>query len=360
MTSALSARLALLLLASVATGCSHLAYYAQATSGHLEVIRLGRPLQEVINSPLSDPELKQQLRVVQAVRDFASRELGLPDNNSYRVYADLGRPYVVWNVFAAAEFSVEPLRWCLLVVGCVAYRGYYQRQDAEHLASELRQEGNDTVVAGVAAYSTLGYFDDPVLNTFLRLGTLEVARIIFHELAHQVVFVAGDTAFNEAFATAVENEGMRRWLRAHATPDQIAAFAAQQQRRAAVSALMTDYRARFTTLYRTQRPVDQLREEKAALFSALRADYAQLRAAWGGYSGFDALFGADLNNARLASLSLYDELLPAFERLLADLRHNLLRFYQHVAALAALDRAARRVALEQIVSLQPSSAGGVR
>ncbi len=248
MRSRLSRHLALPLLASVCAGCGPLAYYAQATRGHLDVVRQSQSIVRLLSDPTRSPELQDQLRLVQTIRDFASDQLGLPENNSYRSYADLGRPYVVWNVVATAEFSLEPLRWCLLVVGCVSYRGYYERAAADQLATTLVEQGYDTLVAGVRAYSTLGYFDDPVLNTFLSLGTIEVARVIFHELAHQVVFVAGDTAFNEGFATLVEQEGLRRWLQATGTPEQIERLAVQQQRRSAISALLTDYRHRLRRL----------------------------------------------------------------------------------------------------------------
>jgi predicted aminopeptidase len=339
-----------LLLAAGLTGCNHLGYYAQAISGHLEVMRAATPISDLIGNPAGDPQLRQQLAEVQAIRDFASRELGLPDNDSYRAYANLGRPYVVWNVFAAPEFSLRARRWCLLVVGCVSYRGYYDRQDAEQLATELRQQGYETFVGGVPAYSTLGYFDDPVLNTFLRFGSLEVARTVFHELAHQVVFVQGDTRFNESFATAVENEGLRRWLARHATPEQRAAFAVQRARRAAFMALLRDYGMRFEALYESPHSISELRVAKAGLLATLRRDYAGLKVVWGGYAGYDALFGDGLNNATFASLSLYSELVPAFEGLLARQNHDLPQFYRQVASLAALGDEARQDRLDELLA----------
>lgn len=339
-----------LLLALLLAGCSNATYYAQAINGHFAVMRAAVPIDELIGDPASDALLKRQLADVQAIREFASRELALPDNGSYRSYADLGRPYAVWNVFAAPELSLDGKRWCLLMVGCVNYRGYYQRQDAERLAAQLRQEGYDTFVGGVPAYSTLGYFDDPVLNTFLRLGTQEVARTVFHELAHQLLFVEGDTVFNESFATAVEREGMRRWLASHATAETRAAFATQQARKAAVMALMRDYRRKFAALYASDLSASEQRHGKAELFAALRRDYADLKTSWGGYSGYDPFFADDLNNAKLVSLALYSEWLPAFERLLDDEQHDLPRFYQRVARLAALDSDARRELLQRTVA----------
>lgn len=356
--------LAILLAGSLA-GCSSVGYYVQAIGGHLGVMRAARPIDELIGDPAGDPALRKKLEDVQAIREFASRELGLPDNNSYRSFADLGRPYVVWNVFAAPEFSLEPKRWCMLVVGCVNYRGYYDRREAERLAVELREEGYDTFVSGVRAYSTLGYFDDPVLNTFLQLGTPEVARTVFHELAHQIVFVQGDSFFNESFATAVESEGMRRWLASHATPVQCTAFAAQQQRKLQFIGLIGDYRKKVAALYKTARPTDRMREAKADLLEAVRREYATLKAEWGGYPGYDKFFGEDLNNAKLASLSLYHELVPAFDVLLDREHRDLPRFYQRVVMLAALDREARRSAVAELLAAsgaagQPIGAGDWR
>ncbi len=345
-----SAALLALVRFALLTGCSHLGYYAQAIGGHLAVMRATIPISEVLGDASGDPELKEKLAEVQAIRDFASGALGLPDNDSYRTWADLGRPYLVWNVFAAPEFSLQARDWCLVIVGCVSYRGYYDRQDAERLAAELRQQGYDTFVGGVPAYSTLGYFADPVLSTFLRLGTLEVARTLFHELAHQLVFVAGDSLFNESFATAVENEGLRRWLARHGTPAQRATFATQRARKTAFAALMRDYRQQFQALYETWRTLGSQRAAKADLFAALRRDYAALQAGWGGYAGYDAFFAGDLNNARLVSLALYAELVPAFEVLLARQNHDLARFYRSVARLAALDDQARRETLRELLA----------
>lgn len=345
----------LLMLAGFLAGCSNFGYYLQATGGHLDVIRAAQPISEVVRDPAIDPTLRKRLEDVQAIREFASRELGLPDNNSYRAYADVGRPYVVWNVFAAPEFSLEPKRWCMLMVGCVNYRGYYDRQEAEQLAAELRLEGYDTLVGGVSAYSTLGYFDDPVLSSFLRLGTPEVARTVFHELAHQLIFVDGDSLFNESFATAVENEGMRRWLAILATPEQRTAFEEQLERKAAFAVLMRDYRKKFHTLYGSAAAGIDQRQAKAGLLAALRRDYGELKTAWGGHAGYDKFFGDDLNNAKLASLSLYSELVPAFEALLELEDHDLQRFYQRVVTLAALDKETRRNSLGMLHPVRGNS-----
>ena len=342
----------LLLAAALAmplAGCGNLGYYAQAVGGHFDVMGAARPIDEIVRDPAGDPALQAQLREALAIREFATRELGLPDNGSYRNYADLGRPFVLWNVFAAPEFSLQARSWCMLMVGCVNYRGYYAREDAERLAAELREEGYDTFVGGVPAYSTLGWFDDPVLNTFLRPGTLEVARTVFHELAHQLVFVRDDTVFNESFATAVENEGLRRWTAGHLATAQRAGFEAQRARKEALVGLLRDYRKRFRLLYETPRAADLQRRAKSDLLAALRADYAALKAGWGGYAGYDRVLGADFNNATLVSFALYGELVPAFEALLAQEQHDLQRFYRRVSELAALDKDERHGALARLL-----------
>jgi predicted aminopeptidase len=343
-------------LASPLAGCGNVAYYAQAVGGHFDVMGAARPVGELLRDPASDPVLRKQLEDVQAIREFASRELALPDNNSYRSYADIGRPYVVWNVFAAPEFSLEPKSWCMLMVGCVNYRGYYAREKAERLAADLRLEGYDTYVGGVAAYSTLGWFDDPVLNTFLRHGTLEVARTVFHELAHQLIFVKNDSAFNESFATAVENEGMRRWTAGPAAAAQRSAYEAQRTRKASFAKLMRDYRKKFEALYATQSTDGPRRQAKAELLDALRRDYAELRAGPGGRPGDDRLPAPDFNNARLVAFSLYNELVPAFEILLKQENHDLPRFYRRVTELAALDKEARCKALTGLLPPSGDSA----
>lgn len=339
-------------------GCSNLGYYVQAVGGHLSVMRASRPIQEVLQDPAVDPALKKKLDAVFAMREFASRELGLPDNDSYRAYADLGRPFVVWNVFAAPELSVQPEHWCMAFVGCVNYRGYYSREDAERHADELRAAGLDTYVGGVPAYSTLGYLADPVLNTFLRFGDTEVARTIFHELAHQKVFVGDDSIFNESFATTVENEGLRRWFALGASPQQYQAYAAHRERKTQFVELIDRFRGLLRERYADKQPAAEARLAKAQVLADLRRAYGALKVSWGGYAGYDRWFEDGLNNAKIASLGIYTQLTPAFEALLAQENHDLPRFYQRVAALAALPRAARNASLHSLVPVTTVKAPG--
>ncbi len=334
-----------LLLPLLLGGCSSLAYYSQAVSGHLEVMHHARSIDALVDDPATDPKLRQQLAQVKAIRQFASKELGLPDNESYRHYADLGRPFVVWNVTAAPELSLRPQQWCMPVVGCVSYRGFYDRGDAERLATQLRQQGFDTYVGGVPAYSTLGFFSDPVLNTFLRFGEVEVARLIFHELAHQVAFAEGDSVFNESFATAVEQEGLRRWLLRTATPERRQALAIHQRQREQFMNLTTRYRDQLAEIYRSDRTVEAKRAAKAKTIGEMREAYAELKASWGGDSGYDAWFAHDLNNAKLSSLAVYTHLVPAFEKLLAAEGGDMRRFFERVAGLTRLSGSERLAAL---------------
>lgn len=330
-------------------GCTNIAYYAQAVEGHLRIMAATRPIPEVILNIATEPGLRQKLERVSAVRAFASRELGLPNNSSYLSYADLGRPFVVWNVFAAPEFSVETQRWCLLFVGCVNYRGYYDKKEAEPYAEELKQAGADTYVVGIPAYSTLGYFNDPVLNTFLRLGEQETTRIIFHELAHQLVYADGDSAFNESFATAVENEGMRRWLTQTAAPDRLRAFEAHQERKAQFRRLVALYRVKLNDLYGSSLAIDAKRSAKLAVFAEMKQAYAELKMSWGGYAGFDPWFNQPLNNATLASVTLYTQWVPAFNTLLQQEGGNLPDFYRRVEALARFPTTERSAALNRLL-----------
>ncbi|MCM8594091.1 aminopeptidase [Accumulibacter sp.] len=338
-----------LLVAALLAGCGNLGYYTQAIGGHLTVMRSAVPIEVVLADPASDPRLRQRLEEVLAIRDFASRELALPDNGSYRSYADIGRPYVVWNVFAAPEFSLEPRRWCLWIVGCVSYRGYYDHQAAERLAEGLRDQGDDTFVGGVAAYSTLGHFADPVLSSFLRLGTVEVAGVVFHELAHQVVYVAGDPVFSESFATVVGDEGLRRWIEKNGTPAEQAAVARRRARETALARLVGDYRSMLETLYAEPLPIDAKREAKARLFAGLRNDAAGLGAGPSDGTAAGPVFARVPNNATLASLALYGDLVPAFEALLAEQQHDLPQFYARVRELAALPAEARHAALASLL-----------
>lgn len=334
-------------LASVALlqACAAVDYYAQAIGGHLDLISRAVPIEERLREPDLMPPLRMKLQRVVAIRDFASRELALPDNGSYRRYAGLDRPFVVWNVFAAPEFSIKPVESCFPIAGCVSYRGFYREADAQAYAQTLQAEGYDIHIAGVPAYSTLGWFDDPVLSTFIRYPDAEVARLIFHELAHQVAYVKNDTVFNESFAVTVEQEGVQRWLVRNGTPEERAAHETLRLRRREFVALVLAYRDRLAAFYKQALNVEEKRQGKARLLAGMLEDYGRLKAGWGGFSGFDRVFARGANNALLASVMAYTERVPAFRALLARKGGDLTAFYAEVKELARLDKPAREARL---------------
>ena len=332
------------------SSCTSISYYAQAVSGHLEVMWRAAPIEERLHEADTPAPLKQKLERALVIRGFASRDLGLPDNDSYRRYADLGRPYVLWNVFAAPEFSVSPIQSCFPFAGCVSYRGFYSEDAAKKHADALAKEGDDVYVGGVSAYSTLGWFSDPVLSTFINYPEPEVARIVFHELAHQEVYIKGDTVFNESFAVAVEEEGLRRWLEREGTPGQRAAYLDSRRRQSEFAALVLKYRARLADFYAKPLSDGEKREGKRRLFEEMNGEYAALKASWEGFAGFDRLLTRGLNNALLVSIASYTELLPAFRALLAQNKGDLPAFYRAVRDLAKLEKAERDSRLAKLAA----------
>ncbi len=338
-------------LSCLLAGCSQVEFYWQGIAGQTDILARARPIADVI-ATTSDPTLKIRLERAQAIRAFASRALALPDNRSYTNYADLGRPYAVWNVFAAPELSLSPRQWCFPVAGCVAYRGYFAEGDARAEAERIAGAGDDVHLGGVPAYSTLGYFDDPVLSTFVRYREVELARLIFHELAHQVVYVQDDTAFNESFATAVEEAGVARWLAAEAgnrPPAEAAELAADAMRgqrlRAAFRALIAQTRGRLAALYASTASDAEKRAGKAAAFDAMRAEYERQKAAAAGATSFERWFAGGANNAGIMAAGLYVDRVPQFNALLAAESGDFARFYARVKALAAMPPAQREAAL---------------
>jgi predicted aminopeptidase len=336
-------------LALLLSGCANVGYYFQSVSGQLDIWRRERPVEEMIADPAIPTALKERLARVLEIRAFASRELGLPDNSSYRRYADLERPFVVWIVFAAPEFSVQPLQSCFLFAGCVSYRGYFAREDAERYSTGLGEEGYDVYIGGVPAYSTLGWFADPVLNTFIDYPDAEIARLIFHELAHQVAYARDDTVFNESFAVAVEQEGVRRWLARGGDAEQLRQFDQRRRIRAEFSGLVQRYRERLDALYRTRLAPDAMRERKHAILAELASEHRSLKAGRDGFTGYDSWFAGTPNNAQLASVAVYSQQVPAFEALLAREGGSLARFYAAVQELAALPKAERDSRMNALV-----------
>jgi predicted aminopeptidase len=325
------------LIAVLSGGC----YVLQSAQGQLSLLSKRRPISRVIDEASTPPALRAQLQAVAAIRDFASRELGLPDNGSYRSYADVGRRFVVWNVVAAPDFSVEARQWCYPIIGCVAYRGYFVESRARRYAARLRREGLDIMVGGVAAYSTLGHFNDPVLNTMMGWNDIELASIIFHELTHQMLYVPNDSSFNEALATTVEEEGVRRWLHAQGRETDLAKHLVEQEHYAKVIELLRATRAELREVYASGLAPELLRDKKRAEFASLRSAFALLKADWGGHAPFESWFDGDVNNAHLASVGTYFDCVPGFERELKAAGGDLSAFYARVRGLAKLDRERR-------------------
>jgi predicted aminopeptidase len=320
--------LAMTLLGACTTG----AYLWQATTGHLQVLAASRNINEVVALPDTNDKLRRQLEYVQRIRDYSIRSLSLPDNKSYTAYAELNRPYVVWNVIAAPVDSLNLKTWCFPFTGCISYKGFYREADAIALGNQLRTEGLDVAVLGVPAYSTLGFTPDPVLSTFINYPVGELARLIFHELAHQVIYIADDTMFNESFATAVEELGVQAWLAQPGNEELRIQYETFDRRRVAFRAMLAKAQADLKTLYanRGELPDDDVLLAKNQRFKALRQEYELLKKSWGGWSGYDRFMAEDLNNAKLGVSGLYTFHVPAFKALFERCGSRYPVFYEAV------------------------------
>ncbi len=338
-------RLSIVLIAGTLcmAGCG---YYWQAATGHMALMRQARPVEEVIADPQAAQELRDKLIGATAAVMFAHEQLLLPDNGSYASYADLGRPYAVWNVVAAPPLSLEPRSWCFPVAGCVSYRGYFSQDRANAYAADLRAGGDDVMVGGVAAYSTLGRFADPLLNTMMDSSDYRLAGVIFHELAHQLLYVRGDTQFNEGFASFVEAEGIRRWLMMRNDVEALCRYRLERRRQRQVLDVIGVTRTALAAVYEQNSPDAAKLEAKTELLVSLDAAYDRLKASWGGRSDFDHWFATPFNNARFATLATYDDDVPAFAALLVQSAGELSEFYRRAAELAAEPAEERRARLD--------------
>ena len=362
-------------LAGLISGCGTVGYYRQAISGQYEILDRREPIQTVLARTNTSPALREKLQLVLGLREFAERELHLKTDGHYAKYADLGRRYVVWNVYAAPEFSLEPKKWWYPIVGKLKYRGFFSEKEARECAAGLAKKGYDVHVGGVDAYSTLGFFKDPVLNTFVYNSAPDLAETLFHELAHQQVFASGDTDFNEAFATAVGEEGVRRWIAAKGDAKMRAEYDLELRRKEQFVALVMSAREELKKVYGEEGPrpsptkpgsqtkhdssrqlqttpaaieaastnslVALKRARKTEAITKLRADYGQLKIKWGGYAGYDHWFQRSLNNAQLSTVATYYTMLPAFEQLLVRNNGDLQKFYADAKALASLSKEER-------------------
>jgi len=347
-----------ILVAAFLAGCQSVGYYKQAIVGQMEMLTHQQPLSDLIKNPGTEPGLGEKFKLVLALRQFAETNLNLPVGKHYLHYVDLQRSNVVWNVYAAPEFSLEPRSWWFPVVGSVTYRGYFSEAAANAYADTMRKTGFDVYVGGVDAYSTLGWFNDPVLNTFIGDSESRLASLIFHELAHQRLFISGDTEFNEAFATAVAEEGLRRWLLEKNDPAALKKYHDDLARKKQFLNLIQVVRSRLDIIYggtdRETARGDSVerdaakRGRKQLILQQLREDYARLKQEWGGYSGYDAWFDGPLNNAQLNTVSTYYDLVPAFHQLIADNGGELGNFFSRVKTFARMSKEKRHQKLAEI------------
>ena len=322
-------------------------YYWQTVSGHLSIMQRAESIDDLLSQPSLDPRTRGRLELASRIRRFAVSDLGLPDNGSYTRFADLKQPFVTWGVVAAPELSLRLTQWCFPVAGCVTYRGYYSLEAAEAYAARLSAQGLDVQINGVPAYSTLGWLDDPLLSTFINYPDAEVARLVFHELAHQVVYVPGDSMFNESFASAVEQLGVERWLGLHGTPEQRLSWRQQRLRRDLFLALLGRHRDQLAAVYASMTMSDEdKRQGKRKVFESLKAEYQEMRKGpWAGFAGYDRWFSRPLGNAHLGSVATYTTWVPVFRQLFEESGEDFARFYVKVAEVAALDRAERQAFL---------------
>lgn len=324
-------------------------YLMQAAGGQLDVLASSRAIEAVAADPATPQQTRERLELVTEARAFAVQELGLPDGKSFRRYADLGRPYAIWSVVATPEFSIDPHRWCFPIAGCVAYLGFFRAEAAEARAARLGRDGKDVSVGGVATYSTLGHLPDPVFNTMLGWRESRLLETIFHELAHERLYVADDTEFNEAYASVVAAAGIRRWYDAHGRSGELAEWLLQEGRERDFASLLAVARGRLASLYASGTSPVELRTAKQREFGRLKFDYTQLRARWNGYAGYDAWFGRTLNNAHLAAVATYEDCVPGLEREL-EAAGSLPSFHRRAAELGRLPRADRHAAVCGIAS----------
>ncbi len=330
-------------------GCSTLAYYGQVIHGELSLLSDRRPIRTLIADPETPASLRQKLRLAQRIRQFASEQLGLPKNGSYTTYVALRRPYVSWNVFATPPFSLRPVTWCFPFAGCVPYRGYFRERDARAFAHSLQKHGDDVYVSGVPAFSTLGWFNDPLLSSMLDWNDTTIANFIFHELAHQELYVRGDADFNESYAVLVADVGVRRWLRASGREAELAGYESRQRHWHMIVQLVDATREQLARLYASGLAPQAMRVHKTEIFAELKQRYRVLRSQLGRDTGYGRFFSGPLNNASLLVISTYTRWIPAFRALLAENHNDLPAFFRAVKRLAHLPVKQRHAALEKLM-----------
>jgi len=316
--------------------CSNLSYYIDAANGNFDLLNKAQPIDKILQQPDLDEKFRQQLITFQQARNFASQNLFLPDNDSYRSFSDLGRDYVVWNVVATSEFSIEPKKWCFLFIGCLNYRGYFEKHKVYTYADELKKQGLDVYVSGVSAYSTLGWFDDPIVSSMLYDNEARRVGIIFHELAHQIAYRKNSTTFNESFAMVVEDEGVQRWFKSHNKPALLNQYKEDKARRRQFHKMLVQTKNKLELLYSRSLSDTEKRQQKSHYFKQIKDDYIKLRQQWDGYSGYDQWMSQPLNNAHFVQVQTYFDLVPMFRAMLGQKNHDLQAFYNEVIKFSEL------------------------
>ena len=346
------------------SGCSTLNYYSNIIQGHFEIISQQQSIDELLDDPATSDQLRQKLMLAKAARQFASSHLHLPDNDSYKTYADIGRDRVTWNVVAVPALSFTPKTWCYPIAGCVSYKGYYSNEAAKSYQKQLADDNYDTTINGSAAYSTLGWFDDPVMNTMLQWREAHLVGVIFHELAHQQLYIQDDSAFNESFANFVQQEGVRRWYLAAGKQQPITKEIARGKRKKQFLALLKNTRDKLEKLYASELTDEQKYAQKRGHFTELRQQYTSLKTGeWQGYSGYDRWFDRDLNNANLISVSTYHQYIPGFKALLQQSAQSdkdngdLQVFYAAAEKLSQLPAKERSAKLREMAATNSSTTG---
>ncbi len=345
-----------LFLSTALTGCQTIQYYGQAINGQHRILQSRQPISEVTANPNSSDILRRQLTFIMDVRAFAEDELQLPVAKNYLTYVDIKRRYVAWNVVAAPEFSMVPKTWCYPFVGCAAYRGYFAQADANQYADALKKQGYDVHVGGVTAYSTLGWFDDPVLSTFLHRSKASAAALLFHELAHQVLYAPDDTTFNESFATFVEQEGLRRWQNAPGNSAIYIEYLKNYRRQQQFVRLVFEHRQKLEILYQTDLTPLQKRAKKASIFDDMRNEFEHLKTTQTGLAAYDTWMNQPLNNAKISGVVAYHDFVPAFSVILADKNGDLVQFYETCQQLAREKKDERHRILEAAMQRVPETA----
>ncbi len=328
--------------------CETVSYYSQAARGQAAIVLGREDIQKLLTNEDLPDNLQEKFTLVLEIRQFAQQQLLLPVNDNYSSYVELDREHVVWNVFAAPEFSTDPINWCFPIAGCVSYRGYFSESAARRYADKLESDGYDVYTGGVDAYSTLGWFEDPLLSSVLNRSNYQLAGLVFHELAHQLAYLPGDTRFNESFATAVEREGLRRWLRDSGEPQIMERARLDNERQEQFVELIESYREKFEELFSQDLTEAEMRMQKRELQAELRGEYQLLKQAWGGYAGYENWFAQSLNNAQLSTVSSYNQLIPYFNGLLAQSDGDLRLFYAEVQRISELSEEQRALLLPEI------------